>query len=318
MDMPVLIEMLAVSLFAAAVYTIIGSMPGADETATIAPVTLILVLAGFKPVVVLTFFMSAIVASKLIDAVPVSVAGIPAGVMSTPMVEHAQVLKKEGLADVSICKIASGAVIGSLVSAPVCLLLANALAPVTGIIKDYGDMIFFVGAILLALMSRHRIISLVSILPFALLIQGLRTLYWETGNVERGTNVFTSFFLAITIGPAVLTLFELLNKDRRKKIKTSPIKAVVGLKDEVYAKGLPNPFKVLTRKEIAYSVLASLLGSFMFILSPVGLTIFFGEFFASRTKNPLEKASVAVTCMEAMAQSTYIAHQGTGKADDCR
>lgn len=305
MDISILLQMIIAATLAAVVYTIIGATPGADETATIAPITLILVLTGLEPVVVLTFFMSAIVASKLIDAVPISVAGIPAGVMSTPMVEHAQVLKKEGLADVSIRKIASGAIIGNLVSVPISLLLADALVPVADVIKDYGNMVFFLGAVLLALMSKHRIISLVSILPFALLIQGLRTLYWEIGNVTQGTNVSTSFFLAITIGPAILSLFELLNKDKRNAMKTYQIKEI-GLKKEVKLEGLPNPFKILTKKETLYSAVVSLLGSIVFILSPVGLTIFFGELFAGRIKDPIKKASMAVTCMEALAQATYI------------
>jgi len=306
MDISILLQMLIAAALAAVAYTIIGATPGADETATIAPVTLILVLTGLKPVVVLTFFMSAIVASKLIDAVPISVAGIPAGVMSTPMVEHAQVLKKAGLADVSIRKIASGAIIGNIVSVPISLLLANALVPLANVIKDYGNMVFFIGAVLLALMSKHHLISLASILPFALLIQGLRTLYWEIGNVEQGTNVSTSFFLAITIGPAILSLFELLNKDKRKAMQIHQIKEI-GLKKEVIMEGLPNPFKILTKKEIGYSAVASLLGSIVFILSPVGLTIFFGELLAGRIKEPVRKAAMAVTCMEALAQATYIA-----------
>lgn len=300
------IQMIFAATMAAVLYTMIGATPGADETATIAPITLILVLTGLQPIVVLAFFMSAIVASKLIDAVPISVAGIPAGVMSTPMVEHAQLLKKAGLTDVSIRKIASGAIIGNLVSIPVSLLLANALVPFANMIKEYGDVVFFIGAILLALMSKHRWISLVTILPFALLIQGLRHLYWEIGAVERGTNVFTSFFLAITIGPAILSLFELLNKDKRNAMKTYH-KKVINLRKEEKMEGLPNPFKILSRKEIGYSAVASFIGSIVFMLSPVGLTIFFGELFASRTKDPIQKASLAVTCMEALAQATYIA-----------
>ncbi len=301
-----LIQMIIAATAAAVLYTIIGATPGADETATIAPITLILVLTGVQPIVILTFFMSAIVASKLIDAVPISVAGIPAGVMSTPMVEHAQLLKREGLTDVSIRKIASGAIIGNLVSVPVSLLLANSLVPFASIIKEYGDIVFFIGAILLALMSRHRWISLVAILPFALLIQGLRYLYWEIGAVERGTNVFTSFFLAITIGPAILSLFELLNKDKRNEMKTYQ-KKIISLKKEITTKGMPNPFKILSKTEIGYSAAASLIGSIVFMLSPVGLTIFFGELFAGRIKDPVKKASLAVTCMEALAQATYIA-----------
>lgn len=301
-----LIQMIAAATLAAIIYTIIGATPGADETATIAPITLILVLTGVEPVVILSFFISAIVASKLIDAVPISVAGIPAGVMSTPMVEHAQLLKKEGLTDVSIRKIASGAIIGNLISIPVSLCLANALIPFAGIIKEYGDMVFVIGAIMLALMSKNRWISLVTILPFALLIQGLRYLYWEIGAVEKGTNVFTSFFLAITIGPAILSLFELLNKEKRKAMKTYH-KNTISLRKEETMGGFPNPFKILSKKEISYSAVASFIGCIAFILSPVGLTIFFGELFAGRMKDPLRKASLAVSCMEALAQSTYMA-----------
>ncbi len=306
MELTILIQMILASCIAALLYTIIGAAPGADETATIAPITLILVLAQLDPRVILAFFMSAIVACKLIDSVPVSVAGIPAGVMSTPMVEHAMVLKKHGFTDMSIRKIASGAIIGTLVSVPLSLLLANALIPVANIIKQYGDVVFFIGAILLALMSKHKWISLAVIVPFALLIQGLRHLYWEVGAVAVGKNVSTSFFLAITIGPVILTLFELLNKDKRNGMNRYNKKEIY-LKQEENKGVLPNPFKLLNRQEIGYSILGSIIGCVTFILSPVGLTIFFGELFASRKKDPVEKASLAVTTMEALAQSTYMA-----------
>lgn len=306
MDIITVLQMIIAATIAAVIYTIIGATPGADETATIAPITLILVLTELEPIVILAFFMSAIVASKLIDAVPISVAGIPAGVMSTPMVEHAQLLKREGLTDVCIRKIASGAIIGNLVSIPVSLLLANALVPFANLIKEYGNVVFFIGAILLAIMSKNRWISLVAILPFALLIQGLRTLYWEIGAVARETNVFTSFFLAITIGPAILSLFELLNEEKRNAMERHHKKTISLQKEEVLT-GLPNPFKILSKSEIGYSAIASFIGSIVFILSPVGLTIFFGELFASRTKDPIKKASLAVSCMEALAQATYIA-----------
>ncbi len=306
MDIIIIIQMILASCIAAVMYTIIGAAPGADETATIAPVTLVLVLSGMEPAVILSFFISAIVACKLIDAVPVSVAGIPAGVMSTPMVEHAMTLKKNGLTDTSIRKIASGAIIGTIVSIPVSLLLANALVPFANVIKEYGDVVFVIGAILLALMSKNRWISLAAILPFALLIQGLRSLYWEIGAVAEGTNVFTSFFLAITIGPVILTLFELLNKDKRNEMKHYDKKTIYLMKKEEESK-FPNPFKILTKKEIGYSVVASMIGCVTFILSPVGLTIFFGELLSSREKDPIKKASLAVSLMEALAQSTYMA-----------
>lgn len=305
MDITLILQMIIAAIVAAVIYTIIGAAPGADETATIAPVTLVLVLSGIQPVVILSFFISAIVACKLIDAVPVSIAGIPAGVMSTPMVEHAMVLKKHGLTDTSIRKIASGAIIGTLVSVPVSLFLARAIVPFATVIKQYGDPVFFVGAILLALMSKKRCLALAAILPFALLIQGLRYLYWGIEAVPKGTNVFISFFLGITIGPVVLTLFELLNKDKRDNLERFDKKSIY-LKKEEGIKSFPNPFKILTKKEVGYSALASMLGSVTFLLSPVGLTTFFGELFASRIKDPVEKASLAVSVMEALAQATYM------------
>jgi putative tricarboxylic transport membrane protein len=305
MDFSLILQMILAAIAAAIMYTVIGAAPGADETATIAPVILVLVLSGLQPAVILSFFISAIVASKLIDAVPVSIAGIPAGVMSTPMVEHSMVLKKFGLTDTSIRKIASGAIIGTFVSLPVSLFLARAIIPFATVIKQYGDIVFFIGAILLALMSKKRWVALASILPFALLIQGLRYLYWGIGAVPKGTNVFISFFLGITIGPVILTLFELLNKDKRDSLKRFD-KKMIYLKKNQEIKNFPNPFKILTKKEIGYSALASLIGSVTFLLSPVGLTTFFGELFASNAKDPVEKASLAISCMEALAQATYI------------
>lgn len=305
MAFSLIFQMIAASILAAIVYTIIGAAPGADETATIAPVILVLVLTGLHPAVILSFFISAIVACKLIDAVPVSIAGIPAGVMSTPMIEHAMVLKKYGLTDTSIRKIASGAIVGTFVSLPVSLFLARAIVPFATVIKQYGDPVFFIGAIILALMSKKRWVALASILPFAILLQGLRYLYWGVGAVPKGTNVFISFFLGITIGPVILTLFELLNKDKRDSLEQFDKKTIM-LKKEQEIKKFPNPFKILTKKEVGYGVLASLIGSVTFLLSPVGLTTFFGELFASRTKDPVEKASLAVSCMEALAQATYI------------
>lgn len=304
MSITLILQMILASAIAAVMYTVIGAAPGADETATIAPITLVLVLSGLQPVVILSFFISAIVASKLIDAVPISIAGIPAGVMSTPMVEHAMVLKKNGLTDTSIRKIASGAIVGTMISIPVSLFLAKALVPFANVIKQYGDPVFFIGAILLALMSKNKWISLAAILPFAILIQGLRYLYWGIGAVPKGTNVFTSFFLAITIGPVILTLFELLNKEKRDSLKGFD-KNIIHLRSTEEIKKFPNPFKILTKKEVGYSALASLIGTVTFILSPVGLTTFLGELFASRTKDPVEKASLAVSCMEALAQATY-------------
>ncbi|WP_226037289.1 tripartite tricarboxylate transporter permease [Aquibacillus saliphilus] len=305
MDAVLIIQMIMAAVLAAVIYSIIGIAPGTDETAVLAPVTLVLVLTGMEPVVILSFFISGIVAKKLADSVPVAVAGIPGGVMSTPMVEHALVLKKHGLPDISIQKMASGSVIGTLIAVPVSLVLANALIPFSDMIKDYANPLFFFGAVFLALMTKNKILALVSIIPFALLIQGLRHLYWGVGVVPEGTNVFISFFLGITIGPVILTLFELLNKEKRTALQRYGKKNIT-FNNKKRFKGIPNPFKILTKKEIGTTSLASLIGSFTFIMSPVGITIFLGELFSSRIKDPVKKASRAISSMDGLTNAAYI------------
>lgn len=300
-----IIQMIVAAFAATAIYTIVGAIPGADETATLAPVTLVLILAGVHPAVVLAFFMAAIVACKLIDAVPVSVAGIPAGVMSTPLVEHALVLKSHGKTEESIRKISAGALVGTVVSIPISLILASFIVPYADTIKSYGGVLFFVGGIFLALMSKNKLLSLLSFLPLAVLIQALRQFYWSIGAVPEDKTVFISIFLAITIGPALLTFFELLNQKIRKEKQVSS-ENVITLEASPTFKGYPNPFKILDKKELGLSALASAIGSIFFILSPVGITVFLGELAASKEKNPIKKAGIALSSMEALAQGTYI------------
>ncbi len=306
MDVNLLIQMLIAAIIGTAIYTIIGIVPGTDETAVIAPITLAIVLAGVEPIVVLTFYMAAVIAHKLTDSVPVAVAGIPGGVMATPMVEHALVLKKYGQSETSIKKMMSGSVIGTLVSVPVSLLLASVLVPFAERINEYANPILFAGAVLLALLSTNRWLSLIIIIPFALLIQGLRHLYWDLGIVPENKNVFISFFLGITIGPVIVTLLDLLSKERRKQLIRHHHKEII-LKKSAKEKGFPNPFKILTKKEVGMSSIASLVGTITFMFSAVGVTTLVGELFSKQEKEPVKRSSLAISCMEALANATYIA-----------
>ncbi|WP_368975433.1 tripartite tricarboxylate transporter permease [Caldifermentibacillus hisashii] len=306
MDVNLLIQMLIAAILGTAIYTIIGIVPGTDETAVIAPITLAIVLAGVEPIVVLTFYMAAVIAHKLTDSVPVAVAGIPGGVMATPMVEHALVLKKYGQSETSIKKMMSGSVIGTLVSVPVSLLLASVLVPFAERINEYANPILFAGAVLLALLSTNRWLSLIIIIPFALLIQGLRHLYWDLGIVPEDKNVFISFFLGITIGPVIVTLLDLLSKERRKQLIRHHHKEII-LKKSAKEKGFPNPFKILTKKEVGMSSIASLAGTITFMFSAVGVTTLVGELFSKQEKEPVKRSSLAISCMEALANATYIA-----------
>lgn len=298
-------QMILASILGSVAYTIIGVIPGADETAVLAPVTLAIVLSGVHPAVVLAFFMAAIISKKISDAIPVSVAGIPSGVMSTPLIEHAQVLKENGLADKSIKISVSGSFIGTLVAVPFSLLLAGVLIPFSEIISAYTDQIFLGGAIFLALMAKNKLISLISIIPFALIIQGLRHLYWGTGAIPEDETVFISFFLGITIGPMIVSLLELTMKERREHLLKDSYKETI-IRNEKH-EGIPNPFKILNRKEIVYAALGSVIGCVTFFLSPVGATVFIGETLTSRIEGVIEKAKAALATVSSITNASYIA-----------
>src|SRR5699024_8490896 len=165
MDIVLIGQMVVVALLGAALYTIIGIAPGTDETAVLAPVTLVLVISGMVPILVLTFFIAAIVAKKLTDSIPVAVAGIPGGVMSAPMVEDAMVLKENGEPEASIRNMESGSVSGTIVSVPLSQLLARALIPLADVIEQYSSQIFFFSAIFLGLMTKNRWFAVLSIVP---------------------------------------------------------------------------------------------------------------------------------------------------------
>ncbi len=137
----------------------------------------------------------------------------------------------------------------------------------------------------------------------AILFQSLRHLYWGLGVVPTNVNITTSFFLGITIGPLLVSLFQLLNHQQRKMMEKSEINQIRIPKE---SKLTLLPWKILNKKEAASASIASLISSFLFVLSPVGLIILFGETVANRTKNPEEKPIMSMTTMSAMAQSTYI------------
>lgn len=306
MTVQLIFEMILASVLAAGFYTIIGVAPGTDETAVLAPVTLTLVLLGVSPVVILAFFVSAVVTLNLTDAVPVAVAGTPGGVMASPMVPYGLTLKQAGQSVIGIRKMASGAAIGTLVAVPVSLLLAGALAPLSEIITKYSAPVFFVGAIFLALLSKNRILSILAIFPFALLIEGLRYLYWGIHALPTDKTVTISFFLGITIGPMVFSIISLLNKEYRQKLPKQGKKKIVIVKSD-NQKGFPNPFRILDKKELWATISTSLAGCFTFFMSPVGMTVLFGEGIVSRVKDPIKKAKIALASMEGLAHSTYLA-----------
>lgn len=305
MDMTVLFQMMIASIGATILYTIIGFIPGTDETAVLMPITLAVVLSGVHPIVVLTFFISAIVSLNLMNAMPTLVVGLPGGVLSTPMIEHAMTMKKAGLTHENIRKAAAGSLIGVVIAVPTSLLISNLIAPHAEIIKQYASLLFVIGAIFLSLMGKAKLLSIAMIIPLAMLFQSLRTIYWELGIVSPDKNVTTSFFLGITVGPLLVNLLSFLTKATREGAETSSLKETL-IPSVSNAGSTFNPFKIIKKDESISAALSSLFSTFLFVLSPVGIIILFGEIVGNRKKIPLEKASTSIITMSALAQSTYL------------
>lgn len=63
----------------------------------------------------------------------------------------------------------------------------------------------------------------------------------------------------------------------------------------------------MTRQEAVSATASSVLGSATFFMSPVGITIFLGEVMSSWVKGTVEKASRALSSMDAVTNAAYIA-----------
>lgn len=303
MNTNLILQVVLAILGAVVIYTIIGFIPGTDETSVLAPITLALVLTGVRPEAILAFFIASIVTLSVTNAIPTALVGLPGGVMASPMMEHSLYLKDKGLSAMVIKKMAAGSLIGVLVSLPVTLVLANIIAPFGDVIKQYASLLFVIGAIFLSLLSKAKILSLLSIIPISIVVMGLRHLYWSTGLVPEGKTITVSFFLGITIGPLIISLLELLNKEKRKQFETKDDKHIripKNLNDTM------NPFKILTKDEIKKASISSLLANFLFVLSPVGLTILFGEISGKNVKDKEERAFTSIATMSSLIQATYI------------
>ena len=86
-DLPLAILM---ALIGALVFSLIGIVSGTDETATIAPLTLVVILLGVPPAGVWTFFFAAAVSKHMTHAIPTMLLGIPGDTMAVPLLDEAR------------------------------------------------------------------------------------------------------------------------------------------------------------------------------------------------------------------------------------
>mgnify|MGYP000209179370 CR=1 FL=1 len=306
----VVAQAIALALAASFIYLLIGVIPGTDETATMAPLTLALVLMGLDPRVLLAWFMAACAAFKLAHTIPTAVAALPGGVMAVPMVPYCAEMKKLGLAHVAMRKMAAGSFIGTFIGFFIALALAYPLATygIAEVIKPYVKWFFLAGAIVIGLLAKARWACLAALVPFSLLIAGCQ----HISKMMWGRPIVISVFMGITVGPMIFELFSLLVPTLRQQL-TREGPSRIYLAPEVPYKLFPNPFKVLKRKQIALASSLSAVTSPLFFLSPAGMTIMFGEIVAGsfrKLESPKDiafKDATTIATMDAITSATYVA-----------
>lgn len=306
-DLPIAVLM---GVIGAIVFTLIGVVSGTDETATIAPLTLVVILIGVPPAGVFTFFMAAAISKHMTHAVPTMLLGIPGDTLAVPILEDAAKMRALGLPHLALRKAISGAVISAFIAIPAAVLFAWILSPFGDLITSFAPWIFLVAAAGIAYSSAAKWAGVIALVPFVAVILGLQA--W-TGSFEVSLSI--SYFLGIAIGPMIVALFMVLVPQNRKEMRRSQPSHVYLAPDvrpsrtegEKAGRTFPNPFKVLDRRQVTATAATSVVSSATFVFSPVAVTVLMGEIVGARIKQGYQRLTSVITAKNGTTESTYIA-----------
>ncbi|HHV79535.1 MAG TPA: tripartite tricarboxylate transporter permease [Firmicutes bacterium] len=285
------------------IFTIIGIVPGTDETATMVPLTLVLVLLGASPVVIFSWFIGIATAMQISHTIPTAMAALPGSTMAVPMVFGCSIAKRLGAPHMAMRKMAAGSLIGSIIAIPVATAFGIALAPFGKQIAPYAPFLFTVGAVILALMSKAKWGAVLAIIPYSFLIQGLQ----KVAQASVNKTLFISIFMGITVGPMVAEVFNTtIPKIRAKQMRHSMNEVWLAPEIQKYSGLFPNPFKILTKKQNIFVSIASALSACTFTFSPAGMTVLLGEIFGARCKEVYDRSTTTIAVMDAVSNATYL------------
>jgi putative tricarboxylic transport membrane protein len=294
----------AMGIVGAVVFSAIGLVSGTDETAVVAPITLLVVLLGVPPAGVFSFFLAAVISKHITHAIPTTLLGIPGDTMAVPMLADAQQLRELGVPHIALRKAISGGVISAFIAIPMAVLFAWLLSPVADEIGKAAPWIFAGAAILIALTSKGRWAAVAALFPFVLLIVGINS--FVTTQLGHGLSI--SFFLGIATGPLIADLFLAMSPTGRKSMERSgPSEFALAPDVRTWTGRMPNPLKVLDRKQAGYTAGAAVISSATFVFSPVAMTVLMGELVGARVKNGYHKLTTKMAVRNGTTESTYIA-----------
>jgi len=292
------------ALLGSIVFSLIGLISGTDETATVAPLTLLVVLLGVPPVGIFSWFIAAAVSKHMTHAIPTALMGIPGDTMAVPMLRDAGILRQLGVPHIALRKMISGGVLAAFISLPVAVGFASLLAPFGDIVKAWAPAIFTVAALIIAYTSSGRWGSVFALLPFAFFVQALN----KMAIAGVGHGLFISFFLGIAIGPLFADLLTVLSPISRNNLtEDKPREFWLAPELKMWKGYFPNPFKVLTSNQIKYTGISAFISSLTFTFSPVGMTVMVGEAINSRVKGLYQRCTTSLAAMNGVTEATYIA-----------
>lgn len=294
---------LLMGVIGAVVFAGVGLISGTDETTTLAPLTLLVVLLGVPAEGVFTFFMAGAVAKHMTHAIPTALLGIPGDTMATPLLQQATHLRNLGVPHIALRKMISGAIVAAVVAVPLAVLFAVLLAPFGPAITKAAPWVFLVAAVLIAYFSGGRWASVFALIPFVLVIVALQTL---TG--KYGVKLSVSYFLGIAIGPLIADLFSILSPTERTRMKRDHVRTFALAPDVKGWSGyFPNPFKVMDATQTKWTITTAAISSATFVFSPVAMTVVMGELVGSRIKHAYHRLTTVLAVRNGVTESTYIA-----------
>ena len=295
---------IAAAVVGGLLYTIVGIIPGTDETATMVPITIILVLAGAPVGVLFAWEIGIIVAIQISHTIPTAMSALPGSTMAVPMVLNCSIAKRLGVPHMAMRKMASGSLVGTVFALPLAIVVALILSPLGSVISEHSGLIFTLCALLIAYMSSAKWGAVIAVIPFAIFMQALQRIAVE----GHGSTVFTSIFMGITIGPMIYELSGAFIPSRRKQFaKDDPNETWLAPDSKQKISFFPNPFKQLTKKQVGLCAAWTAVSSVGFTMSPVGMTVLSGEASAGRCKELYDRVSTCLSVEDSTSNATYIA-----------
>ncbi|MET0186090.1 MAG: tripartite tricarboxylate transporter permease [Achromobacter sp.] len=293
----------SMGLLGAVIFSALGLVSGTDETATLAPLTLLVVLLGVPPAGVLTFFLAGAVAKHMTHAIPTTLLGIPGDTLATPLLAHATALRNLGVPHIALRKMISGAFIAAFIAVPLAVLFAVLLAPFGPAITKSAPWIFFAAALMIAYFSPGRWASVALLVPFVTIIMALQAV-----SLKYDARLTISYFLGIAIGPLIADLFASISPvDNKRMQRDTPRKFSLSPDVRSWTGYFPNPLKVLDRTQRKWTAITATVSSATFVFSPVAMTVLMGEMVGSRVKHAYHRMTTVLAARNGVTEATYIA-----------